>query len=364
MHLGERLKSARKRAGLSLRALGERAGVSAQSISKYERELVAPGSEAVIRLAKALGMSIEWLLRPARAEPLRLEPACRSRRSRLAARQRAQIEAQASDWLERRLAIEDMLHERWTFVPPKIHRRTEEEDKGEEVAEALRQAWNLGVDAIPDFIAMLEMQGVRVVCVPGPDHFDALTLLLSSSQPVIVVNRNAPGDRQRLSLAYELGRLILETPQAWDETRVERAAYRFARAFLAPRAVVWHELGTSRTRLNLYELHLLKHRYGMSMQAWIHRARDLEIISRAAAEEWRRLFRQAGWHRVEPGVPYPSEKTTQLERLALRALVEGRIGESRAAEALGRPLETFLEEVRSEHNGLPLLALVSRRRAD
>ena len=355
MNLGERLKSARKRAGLSLRALGERAEVSAQDISKYERGLDVPGSEVLIRLAKALEISLEWLLRPARAEPLRLEPVYRSHRSRLAARQRAQIEAQVSEWLERYLAIEDILNERLTFVPPEIRRRVEEEDKVEEVAEALRQAWNLGEDAIPDLIATLEAQGIRVGVIPGPDHFDALMFLLSSSQPVIIVKSDVPGDRQRLSLAHELGHLILEMPKAWDEKRVERAAYRFAGAFLAPRAAVWRELGTSRTRLDLYELHLLKHRYGMSMQAWVHRACDLEVISRATAGEWYRRFRQAGWHRREPGDPYPLEKATRLERLVLRALVEERISESRAAELLGRPLETFLEEVRSEHDDLPLL---------
>ncbi|MDW8291222.1 MAG: helix-turn-helix transcriptional regulator, partial [Armatimonadota bacterium] len=53
MNLGERLKSARKRAGLSMRALAERAGVSAQAISKYERGQDVPSSVVIIRLAKA-----------------------------------------------------------------------------------------------------------------------------------------------------------------------------------------------------------------------------------------------------------------------------------------------------------------------
>ncbi|NJL72670.1 MAG: helix-turn-helix transcriptional regulator [Candidatus Competibacteraceae bacterium] len=53
---GERLKRARKRAGLSLRDLEERLSrqVSAQAIGKYERGDMMPGSAVLIALARAL----------------------------------------------------------------------------------------------------------------------------------------------------------------------------------------------------------------------------------------------------------------------------------------------------------------------
>lgn len=355
MNLGERLKSARKRAGLSLRALGERAGVSAQAISKYERGLDVPGSEVLIRLAKALEISLEWLLRPRPVETQLVAPAYRSHRSLLGTRQRAQIEAQVEEWLERYLTLEDILGEQLSFVLPEIPRKIEQEEDAEDVADVLRRAWNLGEDAIPDLIATIEAQGIRVGIVSGPDHFDALMFSISPSEPVMIVKSDVPGDRQRLSLAHELGHLILEIPEEWDERNMEKAAYRFAAAFLAPRAAVRRELGASRARLDWYELHLLKHRYGMSMQAWIHRAHDLGIISPTTAQESYRLFREQGWHRQEPGDPYPPERTTRLERLVLRALMEEIIGEQRAAELLGRSLDTFLEEVRRQHDDFPLL---------
>lgn len=355
MNLGERLKGARKRAGLTLRALGERVGVSAQAISKYERGLDVPGSEVLIRLAKVLGVSLEWLLRPTMLDGQSVVPVYRSHRSRLGAQQRAQIRAQVEEWLERYLTIENILDEPLSFVLPEIPRNVAKEEEVEDVAEALRRAWNLGEDAIPNLIATLEAQGIRVGMIPGADHFDALTFVLSSSQPVVVVKSGVPGDRQRMSLAHELGHLILKLPQEWGQKRVEKAVTRFAAAFLAPRSAVLRELGTLRTQLDPYELHLLKHRYGMSMQAWIHRAHDLGIIPSTMAKMWYQRFRQQGWHRREPGDPYPSEKTTRLERLVLRALQEQIIGEHRAAELLGRPWEAFLEEVRQEHDDIPLL---------
>ena len=60
---GERLKLARKRSGLSLRALSSRINgiVSAQAIGKYERGEMMPSSNVAIALAEALGVSLSYL---------------------------------------------------------------------------------------------------------------------------------------------------------------------------------------------------------------------------------------------------------------------------------------------------------------
>lgn len=353
MNLGERLKSARKRAGLNMRALAERAGVSAQAISKYERGLDIPSSAVSIRLAKALGVSLEWLLRPTQVSLS--TPSYRSHRSQLGSRVKEQLEEQVREWLERYMTIEDIMGERQLFQLPPISRVIEHEEDAELVAEELRRSWNLGDDAIPGLISTLEAQGICIGVMPAPDHFDALTLFANEKTPVIVVRKGAPGDRQRMSLAHELGHLVMEIPAYWSDTAIESVVFRFAGAFLVPRSAAIRELGERRTYLDLYELHLLKHRYGMSMQAWIHRARDLGIISHSVAQGLYRLFRVRGWHTKEPGDPYPPEDTTRLERMVLRALVEGLISEGRAVELLGRPFETFASEVRSQHDDLPFL---------
>ncbi|MYA91641.1 MAG: helix-turn-helix transcriptional regulator, partial [Synechococcus sp. SB0663_bin_10] len=62
----ERLKLARKRHGLSLRNLSSRLTglVSAQAIGKYERGEMMPSSPVAIALAKALDVSVSYLLSP------------------------------------------------------------------------------------------------------------------------------------------------------------------------------------------------------------------------------------------------------------------------------------------------------------
>jgi len=56
MSLGSELRAARTSAGISLAALGERVGVSAASLSRWENGRATPGNDALARVAGALGL--------------------------------------------------------------------------------------------------------------------------------------------------------------------------------------------------------------------------------------------------------------------------------------------------------------------
>lgn len=62
MPLGERIKQLRKEHGWSQAELGERIGTDSQRISRYENERITPSIDALIRLATALDVSIDYLL--------------------------------------------------------------------------------------------------------------------------------------------------------------------------------------------------------------------------------------------------------------------------------------------------------------
>lgn len=61
MRYGERLRTARKARELTQPALAELSGVSQSLISQLENSLTATGSEYTNRLARALGISPDWL---------------------------------------------------------------------------------------------------------------------------------------------------------------------------------------------------------------------------------------------------------------------------------------------------------------
>jgi len=348
MAVGERLKMARQMAGMSMRALAEQTGVSAMAISKYERDRMTPSSDVLIRLAQALNVQVGFFLRPVTAELT--APAFR-RRSRLGIKAQNAILAKTQAWLERYLDVESFFPDGPVFAPPAIDRQVAMLEDVEHVALALREAWNLGLDPIDNLIEVLESHGIKVGIIEGGDDFDALTLWANESDPVMVVKDGMPGERQRLSLAHELGHLILEPVGDLDE---EKAAFRFAGAFLVPRPMALYELGENRRNLDLHELHLLKHKYGVSMEAWVYRARDLNIVSEHTARQLWILFRSEGWNRLEPGDQIPMEAPGRMKRLVLRALAEDVISESRAAELLGKPLAQFWQDEAEQHDGFPV----------
>ena len=346
--IGERLKVARHRAGLSTRALASAAGVSAMAVSKYERGLDVPGSDVLIRLARSLDVKVEFLLR--RVDVRLAEASFRSHRA-LPAKQKRTVLAEVQDFAERYVQAAELFGR---VVEPDLPSvRVKELGEAEAAANRLRKHWALGEGPIDNLTAAMEAHGVLVGLVDGDLRFDAATVRTEGepSLPVVVVHRDVPGDRQRFSMAHELGHLVMQPDPGVDE---EKAAHRFAAALLVPAAAARAELGEKRAGLGMLELHLLKHKYGLSMQGWVIRAADLGIISPATAVRLHRGFRSRGWHKEEPGDQIAPEEPERLKLLVLRALAEDLISETRAAELLGMSLAEFRRREKRVHGEVPL----------
>lgn len=353
MTIGERIKIARQAANLSLRALAEEVGVSAMAISKYERDLDTPSSSVLLRLARALNLKAEYFFR---TRQVTLSLPCYRKRVSLPKKQERALLAQIQGWLERYLEVESFFASEKMpvfYLPEKLKLQgssLEKIEAVEDVAQTLRQEWKLGLDPIENVVELLEDQGIKIGLAGDYDDFDACTIWANENVPIIAVKRNLPGDRQRFDLAHELGHLVLETAEKVD---AEKAAHRFAGAFLVPAPAALYELGERRNTLDLHELYLLKHKYGLSMQGWIYRAKELGVISESTADGLFQLFGRKGWRKSEPGDQLPSETPKRMTRLVLRALAEDLISEARAAELLDKPLTQFWQEEERQRVGFP-----------
>jgi Zn-dependent peptidase ImmA (M78 family) len=263
--------------------------------------------------------------------------------SRLPKKALQKIEGDITEQIERFLELEQLLPNGpvETFkLPHGLPEHVSTLAEVESVAIELRKAWTLGVDPIPVVTDMLEERGIKVFqseAIPG--DFDGLAAKVDGI-PVVVVSSNAAGDRQRFTMAHELGHLVLKERLSSDIDD-EAASNRFAGAFLAPASEVRKELGEQRTWLEPQELAVLKKAYGLSMQAWMHRAKDLGILPASRYVEMRKFFNAHGWHKTEPGEQYAQEHPQLFEQLVYRALGQDLIGESKAAELLRLPLSEF-----------------------
>jgi Zn-dependent peptidase ImmA (M78 family) len=292
-------------------------------------------------LSRALNVRTEYFFRP---ELVALDGIEYRKRSSLPKKRLDAITHAVIDQIERRIELENLFPQSpvKAFAPVDgLPIAVTTMDQIEEVAECVREAWALGFDPIPDLIDVLETNGIRVFMIEADaeNKFDGLAARVGG-MPIVVVGYHWPGDRQRFTLAHELGHLMLEG-RLPDELDEEAACNRFAGAFLFPRASVLQELGKHRNAIELKELGLLKEEFGLSMAGILYRARDLGIISPAYRAEQAKLFRFKGWYRKEPGCDYPSEKAHLFEQRVFHALAEEYIGESKAAELMNMPLQQF-----------------------
>jgi len=345
MSIGQRIKQARKAKGMSQRSLAEEAAISAMAVSKYERDLDIPSSSVILRLVQALEISVDFLFRP---NTVSVQLEAFRKHSTLGVKEQQAIQMRIKEWLERYYEIESFFPDEQIPLSLPLLPSLQSIDQVEEIALEIRIHWKLGLDAIENLTQLLEDRGVKIGLVAGFMHFDACTFM-ANDNPVIVTKDDIPGDRQRFNLGHELGHLVLDIEEGLN---VEAICNRFVGAFLVPAQVARFELGSHRSNLDINELYLLKQKYGLSMQAWIYRAMDLEIISQNAASSLFKRFRASSWHRHEPGKAFPTERSLRLERLVYRALAEDLISRSKAQELLGEPVQRSWTVEAMHQNGV------------
>ncbi len=344
--LGQRLKLARSAAGLSLRGLEERIEnrVTAQAIGKYERDESVPSSGVLIALADALSVSVDYL---AGDQEMALEGVEFRKKSLTSKREEMQVEAKVLHLLERYLMVEEFLglpSLDWDKPREAPYPVVNDPSEADRAAHSLRLYWGLGLDPIPNLVELMEERGIKVLsCALG--NIDGLMARVrragKSIVPVLVVNDSHWGERQRLTMAHELGHMVLESPapaKAGVDPKVddETAAFRFAGAFLMPAEVLWAAIGKNRTSIGWSELFALKELFGVSVQALTYRCKDLGIFGRPLFQRLFHEFSRLGWRKPPYKEPYAmqGEVPRRFERLCFRALAEDAISEAKAAELL------------------------------
>ena len=345
--IADRIKLARRKAGFSLRGLSAAMDgkVTAQAIGKYERGEDIPSSGVLIALAKALGVSLRYLLD---TEGVELSSVEFRTKANTTARDRAQVETEVLEWIERYLQIElilDLDSAKWQCSVDNP-RHLPKVDAAENLAEEVRSKWKLGLDPIPNMTELLEERGLKVLTVSLPRRVSGFTCLVGRGEgkpvlPVIVVNNQFSLERRRLTLAHEVAHRLIDTEGLSDKDE-EKAANLFAGAFLMPREHLLREVGKNRNALGYKEVIDLKHLYRVSGVALLMRLRQLGVIDQPTLiYAFQSIAR--GWRTKEPEELEAekergqSERARRFERLCYRALAEGLISLTKAAELLRLP---------------------------
>jgi len=321
-----RLVVARKRRGVTKKALAESASISTRSLTAYENGAREPTPLTLLRISEALEFPVAFLAGPDLDEPPLGAVSFRAL-SNLTAKQRDQ----ASGSVTLALAFLRWIAARFTLPEPDIPRV-----RGvETAAEAVRRAWGMGERPVRNMIHVLEAHGVRVLSLPEEcAQIDAFSFW-KAGEPYVFLNTMKSAERSRMDAAHELGHLTLhwghETPRGRE---MEREAQAFGAAFLMPRGSVLAQAPRSGS---LNQLIAAKLRWNVSVANLAYRMHTLGLLS---DWQYRTIFieiSQKGYRRSEPS-PVHGE-TSQVFAKVFKALGEEHISKADIAASLNIPIE-------------------------
>jgi len=174
-----------------------------------------------------------------------------------------------------------------------------------DIACDIREAAGLGVEPIPDLIAVVESLGaVILVRDLQASKIDAIGTWPEGHRPLFLLNASSPADRRRFTLAHEFGHAVMHSEPRSDQ---EREADQFASELLLPAAGVRDDL----VNLDLGKLVQLKRKWGASIAALVRKARDVGTITENEYKKLNIELSRAGYRLKEP-VDLPFEQPSLM----------------------------------------------------
>lgn len=323
---GDVILTARRAKGLTHAELIDDLGVTQAALSRYENNLREPDEAMLEKLSKALDVSIGFL-----THPFRLQGAIAAD-----AHMRRQKSTKVSDWkiAEARL---NLLRMRSAYLFERVPMQTDSYvptfDPGEtspaDAARLTRAQWRLPVGPVRNLTRWLESAGILVVEERlGTRRIDGLSQW-AGTFPVIMVNADLPTDRKRLTLAHELGHLVLHA--TYTDLEPEAQANTFAAELLMPEHVIRPTLCS----LTLGRLLDLKLEWGTSMQAILEHAYRLGRVTVDERQRLDKAMNARGWKTTEPGSDRLPSETPELIHLAGDRLRTAGLSDDEIAQLTG-----------------------------
>ena len=302
----ERLELARRRRGLTKRALAEAVGITPMTISNYAKLRRSPAPKTVQRFASVLGFP-ERFFYGSYLDLLDERDTSYRALSKATARQRMQAAGSGdlgilfTDWIDSSLIMPDLDIPQYEIADPEL------------TAASVRAHWRLGEMSIENVVSLLETHGVRVFSLAtDTPNLDAFSFWRGET-PFVFLNTGKSAERTRMDAAHELGHLVLHKGIRTRDRELEQEAQRFAAAFLMPPASIVSDFPFGHIA-SLDEYIEVKRLWNVSVTGLIVRMRQLSFIN---DYRYRTLFTEAsirGFRRDEPN-PCEADMSIVFDKL-------------------------------------------------
>lgn len=291
--LGEALHTARIAAGLTQAQLADRSEVTQAALSRYENGLREPDPATLDRLTSAVGVNTRLLNNMSEVIGSIATEAHMRRRAtapvRVWRRQEASINVLRAQ-MGLLLSVID-------YHPPNTVPILDPiEYPPHEAARLVRAQWRMPQGPVRNLTAWMESAGCLIVERDfGSPRVDGLSQWIGD-HPIIMINSRVPTDRKRLTLAHELGHIVMHSEPVHLSAQSEEEAMRFAAEFLMPAHLIRPEL----RQRSLGHFANMKRKWMVSMAALIERAHNLGTITQTNRTSLYKALSARGWRKKEP----------------------------------------------------------------
>lgn len=328
MFNAKRLSLARMRRRMTAKALAEKTGLKADTISRLENGLRQPDDRTVEKLSGALGYPKQFFFMDACRDIDTGAVSFRSFSKMSAAERDAAVSAGALG-----LELSDWVEARFSLPVPELLDMTHQEDPVV-AASSLRQHWGLGERPIGNMLALLETKGVRVFSLSENTASVNAFSLWQDERPYIFLNNFKTSESSIFDAAHELGHLVMHKKGDPKGNRiVEKEANIFASAFLMPDRDIRASIHRP---VSVDSIITSKRRWKVSAMALAYRLNYLNILS---DWQYKSTCIELGKRGYRSGEPIGVERETSvIWKKLLSALWSEKITKNDIANSLNIPL--------------------------
>jgi Zn-dependent peptidase ImmA (M78 family)/DNA-binding XRE family transcriptional regulator len=288
VELGERLRLARDAAKVTQAQAAGAIGAVRTTLVAIEQGARRPRIDELQTLAGLYGTTVNALLR---RESVSIDLRPRFRRTQDGGSKIEEVSALLTDLVKAEVELENILGvtrsrseppER-PILPGNVLAQAEED------AFELRQWLGIGDAPVHDVVSMLELQlGARVFVRRLDPKISGLYAYDDGAGPCILLNAAHPRERRAQTAAHEIGHYIStrRSPDSLyegspEQSREERYANAFARAFLTPARTLktmFREITAGAAKLTRRHVIVLAHAFGVSREALVRRLEELDLV--------------------------------------------------------------------------------------
>lgn len=344
-----RLRLARARRALTIKALAEAIGMTSRMVSAYENGNSEPPASTLRNIAQTLQYPETFFIGDD-IEKLDYESVSFRSMKAMKASQRdaalaaAELAIEFNNWLEVNFELP---------ATDLCNFRESEIGSPETAARVLREKWGLGELYIRNMVHLLEAKGVKVFSLAENNkEVDAFSFWKKDTA-FIFLNTQKSAERSRFDAAHELGHLVLhkhgiqvsedserqkdineESGKEINKRSVEREADRFASAFLMPESSIRANAPRFVTIENLIQL---KKSWNVSVASLVRRLYDLSLITEWHYRTLNIEMSRRGMLKKEPeGI---AKEKSQIFEKVFRSLWQEGITRNDIAKQLNLPVD-------------------------